>query len=54
MITVDVRKASNEPGYLLSVTRRNDRGGGTTWPGPKCSSKKTADGVARWIESNLK
>lgn len=53
-ITVTVRKAMLEPGYLLSVTRKNDRGGGTTWPGPRCSSKKTADEVARWIETNLR
>ena len=45
-ISVSVRKASNEPGYLLSVTRRNDKGGAVIWPGPRCSSKRTADEVA--------
>jgi hypothetical protein len=53
-VSVEVRKASNEPGYLLSVTRRNDSGGATIWPGPRCSSKRTANEVAAWIESNLR
>lgn len=52
-VTVAVRKAVHESGYLLSVTRTNKRGGGTVRPGPRCSSKRTADEVARWIESNL-
>lgn len=45
---VTVRKAKQESGYLLSVTRRT-----TTFPGPRCSSKRTAKEVATWIESYL-
>ena len=47
-VTVDIRKAGLEPGFLLSVTRGN-----ITWPGPRCSSRKTAREVATWICHNL-
>lgn len=53
MITVTVRSAGIEPGYLLSVEKRNASGGATIWPGPKCSSLETALRVAKWIECNL-
>ena len=52
-VKVNIRKATNEAGYLLSVTRSNQRGGASTWPGPKCSSKQTAIKVAEWIECNI-
>lgn len=52
-VTVTVRPAVHESGYLLSVTRRNKSGGASIWPGPRCSSKQTANEVARWIESNM-
>jgi hypothetical protein len=47
-VMVDIRKAMNEPGYLLSVTR-----GKVTFPGPRCSTRKTAREVANWICDNL-
>lgn len=57
LVTVDVRPAIYGPGYLLSVTRRYAdpaAKGAVIRPGPRCSSKRTADEVAAWIEDNLK
>lgn len=54
-ITVTVRKAGIQGGYLLSVSRKyGHAAGGQTFPGPRCSSKATADEVARWIENHLR
>lgn len=52
-VIVDIRKAFSEPGYLLSVERKNNSGGSVILPGPKCSNLKTAITVANWIENNL-
>lgn len=53
-VTVDIRKATQETGYLLSVTRTYLNGkGGQVYPGPRCSNLKTAREVAAWIESHL-
>ena len=53
-VTVDIRKATLQTGYLLSVTRTYPNGkGGQVYPGPRCSNLKTAREVAVWIESHL-
>lgn len=57
LVSVTVRPAVNEPGYLLSVTRRYadpKAKGSVTVPGPRCSSLATANEVAAWIENNMK
>jgi len=55
MVTVNIRKAMKpETGYLLSVTRKwPNAKGGQVYPGPRCSSLKTAKEVAAWIECHL-
>ena len=54
MVTVDIRKATQQTGYLLSVTRTYPNGkGGQVFPGPRCSNLKTAREVAAWIACHL-
>jgi len=54
MVTVDIRKATLQGGYLLTVTRTYaNHKGGQVFPGPRCSTLKSAREVAAWIESYL-
>ena len=53
-ITVSIREATGETGYLLTVTRQYQHAaGGQVFPGPKCSSLRTAKDVAAWIEAHI-